>query len=90
MFHRLLAGLFPTWWDSSAGRELRAAKARDAAFLSFQKLLKDGGYNETPKFRASAKTVDQPARDTQDAPSVNPTGNKASADGPGPRPDKTA
>ena len=81
MLHRLFATFFPAWSDNNAAREIRATKARDAAFVSFQ-MLKEGGYNDTPRFRKPVETVDQPARDTHDAPSANPTGDEASTDGP--------
>jgi hypothetical protein len=81
MLHRLFAAFFPAWSDNKAAREIRATKARDAAFVSFQKMLKEGGYNDPARFRKPVGTVDQPACDTHDAPSANPTGDEASTDG---------
>jgi hypothetical protein len=89
MLHRLFAAFIPAWSDNKATREIRATKARDAAYVSFQKMLKEGGYNEMPKFRQRVESVDEPARDIHDAPSANPTGDEASADGPDLRPLKS-
>ena len=97
MFRDLFAKLFPTWSSPSvAARAEAATKARDAAFYSFQRLLKDGGYSDVLTVAtATLKTVqapsidategsasDEPTRDTQDGPSSNPTGVGPSREGP--------
>ena len=47
LFRDLFAKLFLTWSSRSvAARAEAATKARDAAFYSFQKLLKDGGHSD--------------------------------------------
>ena len=90
MFRDLLAKLFPTWSSPSvAARAEAATKARDAAFYSFQSLLKDGGYSDVlktvqaPSIDATEGSAsDEPTRDTQDGPSSNPTGVEPSREGP--------
>ena len=89
----LFANLFPKWSGRGvAARNATVAKAREAAFHSFQKALKDGGYREVTKtVQAPSMDVgegpanDEPTRDTQDGPSRNPKGAGTSREGPASR-----
>ena len=89
----LFTNLFPTWSGRGIGaRNAAATQAREAAFHSFQKLLKDGGYAEVPRTIqppsmdiGDGPASDEPTRDTQDGPSSNPKGAEASREGPASR-----
>jgi len=57
------ADLFPAWRGRGvAARDAAASKAREAAFHSFQRALKDGGYTEVPR------TIQAPSMDISDEP----------------------
>jgi hypothetical protein len=89
-FRDLFAKLFPVWSSRGvAARTAAATKARDAAFHSFQQLLKEGGYSDVPRTIqvpsidvTEEPASDEPTRDTQDGPSSNPTGVEPSREGP--------
>src|SRR5688500_3942182 len=82
--------LFPTLFrarfaEKAAARVAAANEARDNACESFQRLLRDKGYVGGVA-APSTDGGDEPARDTQDHPSTNPTAGEASREGPVLRP----